>query len=140
MAENPEQVEEVQENAPTIEEKEPVEAAPAPKKRGRPPGSRDTAPRKPRVRIVEEPPTPPPEPPPAPEPPAPKRTPKPKVAPREATQAPREVAQAPQREVAPEMSPRTMFRVASQHIATLQTERENARRQYWQDTISRSLR
>ena len=132
MADNPEQIEEVQENAPTIAENEPQEAAPAPKKRGRPAGSRDSAPRKPRVRIIEEPPTPPPEPPPPPEP-APKRAPKPKAVPRA---VPRETP----REVAPEMSPRTMFRVASQHIATLQTERETARRQYWADTIARSLR
>ena len=137
MADNPEQIEEVQENAPTIEEKEPVEAAPAPKKRGRPPGSRDTAPRKPRVRIVEEPPTPPPEPAPPPPEPAPKRAPRAKAVPREV--APKEMPRELPRD-APDMSPRTMFRVASQHIATLQTERENARRQYWAETISRSLR
>ena len=128
MADNPEQSEVVSENEPTIAEQAPAEEAiPEPKKRGRPAGAKDKAPRKPRTRIIEEPPTPPPPPP----------TPAPKAAraakPREETRV------EPAREPAP-MSPRTLFRAASDHIATLHSERESARRAYWQDAIARSLR
>ena len=65
MADNSEQVEQVSENVPTIAEQPPSEeATPEPKKRGRPAGAKDKAPRKPRERtlIIEEPPTPPPPP------------------------------------------------------------------------------
>jgi hypothetical protein len=131
MADNPEQSEVVSENEPTIAEQAPAEeATPEPKKRGRPAGAKDKAPRKPRTRIVEEPPTPPP---PPPTPAAPKA----RVA-----KAREEVRAEPARaEPAREpRSPRTMFRVASEHIATLHSERESARRQYWQDAIARTLR
>jgi len=37
-------------------------------------------------------------------------------------------------------SPRTAFRLASEHMALLQQEREQARRSYWQDAIAKSLR
>jgi hypothetical protein len=131
MADNSEQSEQVLENEPTIAEQAPSEeATPEPKRRGRPAGAKDKAPRKPRererTRIIEEPPTPPPPPP---------------AAPKAARVAkPREEVRAePAREAAP-MSPRTMFRVASDHIATLHNERESARRAYWQDAIARTLR
>jgi hypothetical protein len=132
MAENPEQSELVPENEATIAEKAPDNEPPAPepKKRGRPAGAKDKAPRKPRTRIIEEPPTPPP-PPPAP----------PAAPPKAARAAkPREERPEPKAPEPAEMSPRTMFRVASAHIASLQSERENARRQYWQDAIARTLR
>ena len=129
MAEQSEQSEQVLENEATIAEQAPSEEAIAePKRRGRPAGAKDKAPRKPRerTRIIEEPPTPPP-PPPAP-----------KVA-RAAKPREERVAEPPAREPTP-MSPRTMFRVASDHIASLHTERETARRAYWQDAIARSPR
>jgi hypothetical protein len=129
MAEQSEQSEVVSDNAATIAEQAPSEEAIAePKKRGRPAGAKDRAPRKPRerTRIIEEPPTPPP-PPPAP----------PKAA--RAAKPMEERVEPPAREPTP-MSPRTMFRVASDHIASLHTERESARRAYWQDAIARSLR
>ena len=126
MAEQSEQSELVSENEPTIAEQAPAEEAiPEPKKRGRPAGAKDKAPRKPRTRIIEEPPTPPP----TPAPPKAARVAK-------AREEPRVEAA---REPAP-MSPRTMFRVASDHIATLHSERESARRAYWQDAIARTLR
>ena len=112
MADNPEQSEVVSENEPTIAEQAPAaEATPEPKKRGRPAGAKDKAPRKPRTRIIEEPPTPPP----TPAPPKAARAAKP----REETRV-----EPPAREPTP-MSPRTMFRVASDHIATLHSERED---------------
>ena len=131
MAEQSEQSEQVLENEPTIAEQAPSEEAiPEPKRRGRPAGAKDKAPRKPRerTRIIEEPPTPPP---PPPTPAAPKAT---RVA-----KAREERVAEPAREPTP-MSPRTMFRVASDHIATLHNERESARRAYWQDAIARTLR
>ena len=89
--------------------------------RGRPKGSKDTAPRRTRIREV------------SPEPAAPKEKSKepeakgkPKAQPREAEKAP--------------PSPRTVFRQASDSLATLQGQREAARRAYWQDPIARSLR
>ena len=102
MAENSEEIEQLPDN---------VEEAPK-KPRGRPKGSRDAAPRKPRTRIVEEPPSP--------------------------TEArpPTRVAKA-----APEpMSPRSVFRHASDAITSMQSEREAARRAYWSDAIGRTLR
>ena len=131
MAEQSEQSEQVLENEATIAEQAPSEEAIAePKRRGRPAGAKDKAPRKPRerTRIIEEPPTPPP-PPPAPAAPKAARAAKPRG----------ERVEPPAREPTP-MSPRTMFRVASDHIASLHTERESARRAYWQDAIARSLR
>ena len=130
MADNSEQSEVVSDNAATIAEQAPSEEAIAePKKRGRPAGAKDKAPRKPRerTRIIEEPPTPPP---PPPAPPKAARVTKAREEPR---------VEPPAREPTP-MSPRTMFRVASDHIASLHTEREEARRQYWMDAISRTLR
>ena len=108
--------------------------------RGRPKGSVDKAPRK-RTKIIEEPVTPPP-PPPPPAPIAPaepvrqktRRTPPPRAdtpIPYEATH--RETPPAP-------LSPRTLFKQASQTIHQLQSEREHQRRQYWAEQIGKSLR
>ena len=108
------------EELPTIEQKPPE---PEKKARGRPKGSKDTAPRKTRT-IMELPPDPEPEP------------------VRARSQAPRR----PAREVEeppsppPPPSPRTLFKQASEAMGQLQGQRESARRAYWQDAISRSLR
>jgi hypothetical protein len=88
--------------------------------RGRPKGSKDTVPRRPRVVMSPEPDPPPP---------------KPKERkPREQTREPvyQEPPQPP--------SPRTVFRQASDSLAALQDQREQARRADWQDAIARSLR
>ena len=100
---------------------------PEKKARGRPKGSKDSAPRKPRV-IVEVAPEPEP---PAPEPVKRART---QAPPRERVQA----YEPPQPPDPP--SPRTMFRQASETLAALQGQREAARRQYWQEAIAKSLR
>ena len=128
---NPEKSEKAEELPEKAEKEETID--PAPKKRGRPAGSKDSAPRKPRVKIVEEPPTPPPEPVPDPPPePAKKARVKQPVA--ETPPAPTAVA------AAPPLSPRSVFRHASDHIATLQSQREQARKAYWMDAVSRTLR
>ena len=117
---NAENVPDNSEELPTIEQKPPE---PEKKARGRPKGSKDTAPRKTRT-IMEL----PPEPEPAPV--------------RARSQAPRR----PAREVEeppsppPPPSPRTLFKQASEAMGQLQGQRESARRAYWQDAISRSLR
>jgi hypothetical protein len=118
------------EELPEQSEKEPTIEA-APKKRGRPAGSKDTAPRKPRVKIVEEPPTPPPE----PDPPEPKKA-KVKLPVAETPAVPAATA-AP---MAPPLSPRSVFRHASEHISLLQSEREKARKAYWMDAVAKTLR
>lgn len=136
MEDAPQQVSQESEQSEQVAEQMPdnstiVEQSPAPvaKKRGRPEGSKDKAPRKPRTKIVEEPPTPPPT-------PAPEPVEMPKAKPR----APRAAKESvPPPATMREMSPRSLFRAASDHIASLQTEREQARRAYWADTIARSL-
>jgi len=94
--------------------------------RGRPKGSRDSVPRKPRTIIVEETTSnsPAESPEDAPEPPVGKVAEKVKQAP--PTSAP--------------LSPRTIFHQASATIAQMQSEREKARRAYWSDAITKSLR
>ncbi len=85
--------------------------------RGRPKGSRDSAPRRPRKTVIiehtEEPP-------------------------------PRARAAAPAHSQAPEAaappSPRSLFRLASEHITSLHAEKEKARRAYWEEAIHKSLR
>ena len=117
---NAENVPDNSEELPTIEQKPPE---PEKKARGRPKGSKDAAPRKTRT-IMELPPDPEPEP------------------VRARSQAPRR----PAREVEepppppPPPSPRTLFKQASEAMGQLQGQRESARRAYWQDAISRSLR
>jgi hypothetical protein len=118
LPENPEQLPDNSQELPTNEEKAEKRA------RGRPKGSKDTVPRRPRVVIVEQSPEPDPPPPPKPK-----------------ERKPRErepVYQPPQPPEPP--SPRTVFRQASESLAALQDQREQARRAYWQDAIARSLR
>ena len=125
---------ELEENSPTIEENsqesesQPLEIE-AKRGRGRPKGSVDRAPRK-RTKIIEE----------AVEPPAPP----PPVTPAEPVRikvrraTPPAQVQAPTPAAPP--SPRTMFKQASETIHQLQTQRELARRDYWAEQISKSLR
>ena len=101
-AENPEQLAITDEPVP-------------PKRRGRPAGSKDKAPRRTKTVIIET------------------REPSP---PRE---RPAPAAAASQPSAAPP-SPRTLFAEASRHMAALHQEREIQRRAYWQDAISKSLR
>jgi hypothetical protein len=116
LPENPEQLPDNSQELPTNEEKAEKRT------RGRPRGSKDTVPRRPRVVIVEQSPEPDPPPPPKPR-----------------ERKPREpVYQPPQPPEPP--SPRTVFRQASESLAALQDQREQARRAYWQDAIARSLR
>jgi hypothetical protein len=115
MADNCENSETIPENSQQLALHEGPDE-PAPKKRGRPVGARDKAPRKPRTVIVEH----------AYEhPPAPQPTLQP--TPQEAKQA------EPQ-------SPKSLFKQATEHLAAFHAEREKARRAYWADTIAKSLR
>ena len=102
----------------------------------------DSAPRK--RRIVEEPPEParppepvaPPEPVPPPKPMAPPKSvaqPQPaRVKPQRATPAPPPQAEPP--------SPRTLLRYAGETIYQLQSQRDNARRDFWAQQIDKTLR
>ena len=114
MAENSDNSDIVAENS---QELATIEEQSEKRGRGRPKGSRDAAPRRPRtVRIVEE-------------------------EPREPTPARASVARAEPaaNDDPPPPSPRTMFKQTSDAMATLQTQRESARRAYWQDAIARTL-
>ena len=104
------------ENSPENSDNSPEKSEEIPKRgRGRPKGSKDTAPRRTRIREV------------SPEPA------KEAAPPKEAKHREPKAEQAPP-------SPRTVFRQASDSLATLQGQREAARRAYWQDAIARSLR
>ena len=126
------------ENLPIV----PTTEEPAPKKRGRPPGARDKAPRAKKpgaiIRIVEEPLVQAPE----PEVPRPKkkRTPPP---PESEDEGPSEVPTPPVAQVAPEPieppSPRDMYRQASQLIFKLQNARTDTRRSRLQDQYTKGL-
>ena len=119
LPENQEQLPENARELPTTEEKAEKRA------RGRPKGSKDTVPRRPRVVIVEQ----------SPEPDDPPPPPKSKE------RKPREQREPVYHEPPPSPpSPRTVFRQASESLAALQDQREQARRAYWQDAIARSLR
>ena len=145
MTEALENSEELLENSQQIAENEELSVQIEKRGRGRPKGSVDKAPRK-RTKIIEE----------AVEPPAPAPAPPPPIAPPIAPPAPVEpvklktrrapaVAQpapimpTPQTAPAP-LSPRTIFKQASETIYQLQSEREHARRQYWAAQIEKSLR
>ena len=116
------------ENAPENVENEPVQAEdpvqaeepqPEPKKRGRPPGAKDRAPRK-KIKIVAEPLAPPEEP-----------------APSEPSQ-PSQLEQAP--EPVPEPpSPRTLHRQAAELILHLNNQRSEARRAQMRDMYTKNL-
>jgi len=117
MAENSDNSDIVAENS---QELATIEQQSEKRGRGRPKGSRDAAPRRPRtVRIVEE-------------------------EPREPTPEPARASAARAEPAAnndpPPPSPRTLFKQTSDAMATLQTQRESARRAYWQDAINRTLR
>ena len=112
------------EDIPENSDNSPEKSEEIPKRgRGRPKGSKDTAPRRTRIREV------------SPEPVV-------KAQPKEAR--PKEAAAAkeakPTELTADPPSPRTVFRQASDSLAALQGQREAARRAYWQDAIARSLR
>ena len=136
MTEALENSEELLENSQQIPENEELPEQIEKRGRGRPKGSVDRAPRK-RTKIIEE----------AAEPPAP--APAPVIAPAEpvrlktrrapAVSQPAPIMAAPQTAPAP-LSPRTIFKQASETIYQLQSEREHARRQYWAAQIEKSLR
>ena len=139
MADNSENSEIVEDNSQQLAIIEPDMAREPKRAPGRPLGSRDKVPRRTRVLIREEEPREP-----SPEPPAPKRASKPygsctvRIAGQQ--EAPvRRTEPAPNEFPAPP-SPRTLFRQASETMAALQTQRESARRAYWHDAISRTLR
>ena len=126
MAENSDNSEIVAENS---QELATIEQEPEKRGRGRPRGSRDTAPRRPRaVRIVEEEPREP-----SPEPPPP-------VAHAKPAPMPRSALEPSPNDHPPPPSPRTLFKQASDTMATLQAQKEAARRAYWQEAINRTLR
>ena len=154
MTEALENSEELLENSQQTTDTEELSVQIEKRGRGRPKGSVDRAPRK-RTKIIEEaveapppapaPPAPAP-PPPAPTPPAPTPPPiapagpvrlKTRRAP--AVSQPAPIMPAPQTAPAP-LSPRTIFKQASETIYQLQSEREHARRQYWAAQIEKSLR
>ena len=109
------------EDIPENSDNSPEKSEELPKRgRGRPKGSKDTAPRRTRIREV------------SPEPVV-------KAQPKEPAAAKEEKAQ-PKEAAARSPSPRTVFRQASDSLASLQGQREAARRAYWQDAIARSLR
>ena len=119
--------------APVVEEK-----PPEPKKKGRPAGAKDRAPRKKKITIVEEPLEVVPDPP-EPVEPAPKARAKaaPKAPPEEPpTPLPRHHVSF--EEPAPQ-SPRTMLREASKHILNLRTLADQARRAHLQDIYTKKL-
>ena len=118
---------------------ESLAAEPAAKKRGRPKGAADKAPRAPKKKavVVEEPihkEPEPPEPEKTPEKPKKTRAPRPKT---EAVAAPPTPTEA--REPDPP-SPRTTLRDAAHHILQLQSLRTSARRTHLADAYTRNLR
>ena len=131
MAENSENSQELPDNSENLQELAVVKRG-----RGRPKGSLDSAPRK--RKIVEEPPEEP-----APPVAAPKPAPAKPVAPtepvRQKTRPPAARAKEPVEAEAPP-SPRTLFRQAGETIFALQSQRENARKDFWAQQIHKSLR
>jgi len=115
------------ENAPENVENEPeepvqAEPQPEPKKRGRPAGAKDRAPRK-KIKIVAEPLAPPEEPEPS-EPSQPSQ-------PSQLEQAPEPVPEPP--------SPRTLHRQAAELILHLNNQRSEARRAQMRDMYTKNL-
>ena len=127
-ATTPENVATTPENVATTPAPEPT--PPEPKKKGRPAGAKDKAPRKRTVKIVEEAlaPEPVPE---APEPvPAAPQAPEPRRAPAPAVTPPEE----------PPLTPRTVLRAASQHILELHRLQTAVRKTTLADIYTRGLR
>ena len=113
--------------APIVEEP----AAPE-KKRGRPSGAKDRAPRKKKVTIVEEPLEAPP-PPPEPETPKPRTKPAPKAAPRS------DVSVEPPAEIEEPPSPRSVLRSASMNILQLRELTERAKKAHLEEQYTKKL-
>jgi hypothetical protein len=115
------------ENAPENVENEPeepvqAEPQPEPKKRGRPAGAKDKAPRK-KIKIVAEPLAPPEEP-----------------VPSEASEEPAQPSQSSAPEPVPEPpSPRTLHRQAAELILHLNNQRSEARRAQMRDMYTKNL-
>ncbi len=150
MTEAVENLQESSDNSQTIienTEEFPTESVEK-RSRGRPKGSRDSAPRK--RRIIEEPivqEAPPPSVPPPPTQPeivAPSEPVRVKTrrvyTPRAPTPAPPYNPEPAPLPPASPPSPRTLFRQAGETIYHLQTQRENARRDYWTQQIEKSLK
>ena len=143
MTEALENSEELLENSQQIADNEELSVQIEKRGRGRPKGSVDKAPRK-RTKIIEEEPAPPAPAPAPPAPPPPIAPPAPAEPVRLKTRRAPAVAQpAPIHVPTPQtvpLSPRTIFKQASETIYQLQSEREHARRQYWAAQIEKSLR
>ena len=132
MAENSDNSQELVDNSDNSQELAVIKRG-----RGRPKGSLDSVPRKRKiVEVAPEEPAPPPV-------AAPKPAPAKAVAPtepvRQKTRPPTARAKEPVESEAPP-SPRTLFRQAGETIFALQSQRENARRDYWAQQIHKSLR
>ena len=137
MAEQPETMpdKEADNSVATEAAAEPPPAVePAPKKRGRPKGAADKAPRKKRIAIVAEPIAAPVQ---EQVPPAP--APAKKV--RAAAKADAKAAPTPEEpsEPSPPPTPRTILRAASQHILELQTLKANARKNHLSEAYTKKL-
>ena len=133
----PDKSEEMPDNSEEMQE------MPVPKRgRGRPKGSLDSAPRT-RRRILEEPVEPV-------RAPTPEPTPEPTVVPNEPVRMKTRRAPVRADPVVPTSaveplpaappSPRTLFRQAAETIYHLQSQKENARRNYWAEQINKTLR
>ena len=119
-----------------VEKEEPpapiVEPAAPEKKRGRPSGAKDRAPRKKKVTIVEEPLEAPP-PPPEPETPKPRTKPAPKATPKSdvVVELPAEIEEPP--------SPRSVMRSAGRSILQLRELTERAKKAHLEETYTKKL-
>ena len=138
MTEALENSEELLENSQQSTENEELSVQIEKRGRGRPKGSVDKAPRK-RTKIIEEAVEPAPAPAPPIAPPAPAEPVKLKTRRAPAVAQPAPIMPTPQTAPAP-LSPRSIFKQASETIYQLQSEREHARRQYWAAQIEKSLR
>ena len=107
-------------------------AAPEAKKRGRPSGVKDRAPRKKKVTIVEEPLEAPP-PPPEPETPKPRTKPAPKATPRS------DVSVEPPAKIEEPPSPRSVMRSASMNILQLRELTERAKKAHLEEQYTKKL-
>ena len=113
--------------APMVEE--PAEPE---KKRGRPSGAKDRAPRKKKVTIVEEPLEAPP-PPPEPETPKPRTKPAPKATPQF------DISVEPHAEIEDPPSPRSVMRSATMIILQLRELTERAKKAHWEEQYTKKL-
>ena len=114
IPENPEIVQTIQEIPEKAPDPEPEPVPAAPKRRGRPEGARDRAPRKKKIVIVEE-------------------EPQPVLSNPSSSSNPEPVSSNP------EDSPRTLIRNASEHILKLKNVTRTARKAHLQETYTRRL-